>query len=325
MRELRLPSAVRHFRVPKQRLRSQPMGATWPNITAAEAPRFADRLEAWGAALSFGAFKLLPRDCASALGGALARRIGPTLGVSRHARRNLSRAFPEFPETEIARVVAGMWDNLGRVVAEYPHLRKISVFEPGGPVETQGFEHVDRAVAAGRRMIFFSGHIANWEIGMLAGVQYGISVAQIYRAANNPLIDRMIARFRSDRGEFIPKGAVGARRAITALRRGTHLALLADQKMNDGIPVPFFGRPAMTAPALAVLALRFDCDVLPLRVERLDGARFRVTVFPPLPLARSGEPHTDAAALMVRVNATLEAWIRDRPEQWLWVHRRWPD
>ena len=169
------------------------MGATWPNVTAAEAPRFADRLEAWGAALSFGAFKLLPRDCASALGGALARRIGPSLGVSRHARRNISRAFPEFPETEIARVVAGMWDNLGRVVAEYPHLRKICVFEPGGPVETHGFEHVDRAVGAGRRMIFFSGHIANWEIGMLAGVQYGISVAQIYRAANNLLMDRMIA------------------------------------------------------------------------------------------------------------------------------------
>ena len=160
---------------------------------------------------------------------------------------------------------------------------------------------------------------------MLAGVQYGISVAQIYRAANNPLMDRMIARLRSDRGQFIPKGAVGARLAIRALHRGTHLALLADQKMNDGIPVPFFGRPAMTAPALAVLALRFDCDVLPLRVERLDGARFRVTVFPPLPLARSGEPHADAAALMVRVNATLEAWIRHRPEQWLWVHRRWPD
>src|SRR3984893_6822100 len=163
IRELRLPSAVRHFRVPKQRLRSQPMGATWPNITAAEAPRFADRLEAWGAALSLGAFKLLPRDCASALGGALARRIGPSLGVSRHARRNISRAFPELSGTEIGRIVTGMWDNLGRVVAEYPHLRKICVFEPGGPVETHGFEHVDRAVAAGRRMIFFSGHIANWE------------------------------------------------------------------------------------------------------------------------------------------------------------------
>jgi KDO2-lipid IV(A) lauroyltransferase len=174
-------------------------------------------------------------------------------------------------------------------------------------------------------MIVFSGHIANWEIAMLAGVQYGISVAQIYRTANNPLVNRMIARFRGDVGELIPKGRVAARRAIAALRRGTHLTLLADQKMNDGIPVPFFGRLAMTAPALAVLALRFDCDVLPARVERLDGARFRLTGSPLLALPRSGEPHTDAAALMAQVNATLASWVRDRPEQWLWVHRRWRD
>src|SRR5437870_13831871 len=122
------------------------MGATWPNITAAEAPRFADRLEAWGAALSFGAFKLLPRDCASALGGALARHIGPSLGVSKHARRNISRALPEFAETEIARVLAGMWANFGRVVAEYPYLRKLGVFDVAGLVERHGFAHVDRAV-----------------------------------------------------------------------------------------------------------------------------------------------------------------------------------
>ena len=189
------------------------MGAAWPKPTA-KAPRFADRLEAWGAASLFGGFKFLPLDCASALGGAVARRIGPFLGVSKYAQRNINRAFPELSETEIARVVAGMWENLGRVAAEYPHLLKIRVFEPGGRVETHGFEHVDRAVAAGRRMIVFSGHIANWEIGMLAGAQHGISVAQIYRALNNPLLDRMIARFRGDRGEFIPKGAIAASERI---------------------------------------------------------------------------------------------------------------
>ena len=280
---------------------------------------------AWGAAFLFGVFRVLPLDCASAFGGALGRGIGPLLPVTRHARRNINRAFPGLSEPEIEGVIGSMWDNLGRLAAEYPHLRKIRVFEPGGRVETHGLEHVDRAVKAGRRMIVFSGHIANWEIAMLAGVQYGIPVAQIYRAGNNPLLDRMIARFRGHGAELIPKGTVAAHRSIAALRRGTHLTLLADQKMNDGIPVPFFGRPAMTAPALAVLALRFDCDVLPARVERLDGARFRLTVFPPLPLPRSGEPHADAAALMAGVNATLEAWIRDRPEQWLWLHRRWPD
>ena len=255
----------------------------------------------------------------------MGRLIGAHLGISNRARHNLQRAFPGLSKSEIAEVIAGMWDNLGRVAAEYPHLRKIRVFEPDGRVETRGLEHIDRAVAAGRRMIIFSGHIANWEIALLAAVQYGIPVAQIYRAANNPLVDRMIARFRGDAGELIPKGAVAARRAIATLRRGAHLTMLADQKMNDGIPVPFFGRPAMTAPALAALALRFDCDVLPARVERLDGAHFRLTVFPPLPLPRTGNSHADAAALMAQVNAILETWIRDRPEQWFWVHRRWPD
>jgi KDO2-lipid IV(A) lauroyltransferase len=284
-----------------------------------------DRLEGWGAALCFRGFGLLPLDWASAVGGALARAIGPRLGISERARLNITRALPELSEAEVADMIAGMWDNLGRVAAEYPHLRKIHVFDPRGLVETHGFEHVDRAVAAGRRMIIFSGHIANWEIGMLAAVQYGVSVAQIYRAANNPLVDRMITRFRGTGGELIPKGTVAARRALSVLRRGAHLTMLADQKMNDGIPVPFFGRMVMTSSALAALALRFDCDVLPARVERLGGARFRLTVFPPLPLPRSGDHHADVASLMARVNQILEGWIRDRPEQWFWVHRRWPD
>jgi Kdo2-lipid IVA lauroyltransferase/acyltransferase len=291
----------------------------------ARAVRPINRLEAWAAGLAFGVFGALPIDDASAVGGALGRLIGPHLGISKQARRNLKRALPELSDHEIGRIVAGMWDNLGRVAAEYPHLREIRVFEPSGRVETHGFEHMDRAVASGRRMIIFSGHIANWEIGMLAAVQYGIEVAQIYRAANNPLVDRMITWFRGDAGELIPKGAVAARRAVATLRRGAHLTMLADQKLNDGIPVPFFGRPAMTTSALASLALRFDCDVLPARVERLKGAHFRLTVFPALPLPRSGNPHADVAALMAQVNAILESWIRDRPEEWFWVHRRWPD
>jgi Kdo2-lipid IVA lauroyltransferase/acyltransferase len=285
----------------------------------------AHRIEGWGAALCFGAFGLLPLDWASAMGGRLARAIGPRLGISKRARLNIARALPELSQAEVEDIVAGMWDNLGRVAAEYPHLRKIRVFDPDGLVETHGSENIDRAVAAGRRMIIFSGHIANWEIAMLAAVQYGAEVAQIYRAANNPVVDNMITRFRHIGGELIPKGTVAARRALAVLRRGAHLTMLADQKMNDGIPVPFFGRPAMTSTALAVFALRFDCDVLPARLERLGGARFRLTVFPPLPLPRSGDRRADIAALMTRVNQVLEEWIRDRPAEWFWLHRRWPD
>ena len=286
---------------------------------------FIPRLEGWGAALCFGVFGLLPLDWASAIGGALARAIGPGSAFQTRPaqhRPRLARAFGRRDSTHHCRHVGQSWPSRGGVSTS---ARNTAFSKPGGRVETHGFKHVDRAVAAGRRMIIFSGHIANWEIGMLAAVQYGISVAQIYRAANNPLIDRMITRFRSIGGELIPKGTVAARRAIGVLRRGAHLTMLADQKMNDGIPVPFFGRSAMTTSALAALALRFDCDLLPARVERLSGAHFRLTVFPPLPLPRSGDHHADVAALMTRVNQTLEGWIRDRPQEWFWVHRRWPD
>ena len=273
----------------------------------------------------FGVCRLLPVAWASGLAGSLARAVGPRLGISRRARQNLRRALPEIDDARIETVIRGMWDNLGRVAAEYPHLPRIRVFSPDGRVETSGIEHLDRAVAAGRPVIIFGGHLANWEVAALAAGQYGIDVAQIYRAANNPLVDRMIARFRGGRSEFIPKGRVASRRAVAALRRGAHLTLLVDQKLNDGIAVPFFGREAMTAPALALLALHFDCTVLPARVERLEGAHFRLTIHPPLPLPRSGERTADVRALMAAVNRTLEAWIRDRPEQWFWVHSRWPD
>lgn len=306
------------------------LGYQGPVVTVSE-PQRSDiqaawwyRCEAWGAALFFALAGALPLDAASAFGGWLARRVGPPLGVSRQARRNLAAALPELSAPEVERVLRGMWDNLGRVAAEYPHLRRIGVFGGDGRVETRGLEHVERALARGRRMIVFSGHLANWEIAALAAAQYGIDVAQIYRTANNPLVDRMILGFRDGRGEFIPKEAVG-RRAVAALRRGAHLTILADQKLNEGIPVPFFGRPAMTAPALALLALRFGCDVLPARVERLEGARFRLTIEPPLRLPASGNRDADVGALMTAVNATLERWIRERPEQWFWVHRRWPD
>lgn len=282
------------------------------------------RVEAWLAALLIGALGLLPLDWASALGGFTGRLIGPRLGITKRARLNLRAALPERNLAETETIIRGMWDNLGRVVYEYPHLKKIKVFA-GDRVEVRGLDNLKNALDAGHRVIMFSGHLGNWEIAALAGGQYGIDVAQIYRAANNPLVDAMLARLRGDAGELIPKGAVASRLAVAALRRGGHLSLLADQKLNDGIAVPFFGREAMTAPALAMLAIRFDCDVLPVRVERLRGAHFRLTVYPRLPLPDSGDRVANTLELMAQVNRTLEIWIRERPAQWFWLHRRWPD
>jgi KDO2-lipid IV(A) lauroyltransferase len=268
----------------------------------------------------------LPLDVASAIGGALGRTIGPRLGITKRARLNLERALPNLPPAERERIIRRMWDNLGRVVGEYGHLSKLRCFGPESRVEVVGTEHLDRALALGQRVIFFSGHFGNWEIASVAAVQYGLKVAQVYRAANNPAVEAVMLAFRNSLGvEPISKGAAGARRIIAALRGGKILAMLVDQKMNDGIAVPFFGRDAMTAPAIAELGLRYDCAMLPARVDRLGGANFRLTVFPPLALTPSGNRQADIRAIMIEVNRLIEDWVREQPERWFWLHRRWSD
>ena len=283
-------------------------------------------LEAAAARLLLALFAMLPLDRASAAGGRLARAVGPRLAVSGIARRNLGRAFPEKSAGEIEAIVRGMWDNLGRVAAEYTHLGEFDLTDPRGRVEVVGVETIETLRDDRMGGIFFSAHLGNWEIASLVATQNGVPLTQIYRAANNPRMETLLRSLRAPvGGSNFPKGAGGARQLIKALRRGGHLGMLVDQKLNEGIPVPFFGRDAMTAPALAQLARRFACPVAPVRVERLEGAHFRLTVYPPLTLAESGDREADTAAAMGQVNAIIEGWIRDRPEQWLWLHRRWPE
>jgi KDO2-lipid IV(A) lauroyltransferase len=279
----------------------------------------------FGTWLFFAAAGLLPLDAASAIGGFLARAIGPWLPITERARRQLRSAMPELSEAEIARIVRAMWDNLGRVAAEYPHLHEIRCYE-GGRVEVVGAEHIDALREDGKGGIFFSGHLGNWEIASLAATQRGVPLTQVYRAPNNPIVDRLVfaIRERAITGRRFPKGAEGARRLVRHLAQGEHLAMLVDQKLNEGIPVPFFGREAMTVTALAAFALKYDVPVVPARVERLKGARFRITVFAPLALPQTGERDADIAETMRRVNALIESWVREKPEQWLWLHQRWP-
>jgi Kdo2-lipid IVA lauroyltransferase/acyltransferase len=151
-------------------------------------------------------------------------------------------------------------------------------------------------------------------------------VVAMYRAANNPIVDRLINHARGVVGsELAAKGSSGARRMLAAMKSGRHIAMLVDQKLNDGVPIPFFGRDAMTAPSLAVFALRYECAVVPMRVDRVAGARFRITVEPALDLPRTGDDAADMLAIMTKVNQVLERWIRERPEHWFWLHRRWSD
>ncbi|MEK9672365.1 MAG: lipid A biosynthesis lauroyl acyltransferase [Rhodospirillaceae bacterium] len=283
-------------------------------------------VQAVGAFTVYMFFKLLPLYLASALGGFLARVIGPRVGLTNRARRNLRNAFPDMPEAEVERIVRAMWDNLGRIAAEFPHLHKINVYDAGGRVETTGGEHVEALRDDGQPGIFYSGHIGNWEIVSLGATQRGLPLDRVYREANNRLVEWLYRHGRAAvEGALIPKGPQGVRQLLQIFRNGSHLGMLVDQKMNDGVPAPFFGRDAMTAPAIAELALKYDCPVVAARVTRLRGARFKLTILPPVRFEKTGDQKADVQRALAAVNKQLEDWIRETPEQWLWLHNRWPN
>ena len=271
-------------------------------------------------------FSILPLDWASALGGWMGRQIGPRLRVTGNARRALAIVFPSLNSFEIKKIIGGMWDNLGRTAGEHPHLAKFNPYMENSRVEVIGVEILDQARDDNEPGIAFSAHLANWELVPLVSTKRGLPLHLVYRRANNPFFDRLVQRGRaSTGGQYFPKGPDGAKDILRALSKGQHLAMLVDQKMNDGIEVPFMGRNAMTAPALAQLSLRFNCPVVPVQVERLKGANFRVTIHPPLIHPNTGDKQSDILHLMTEVNNHLDNWIKQHPEQWLWVHNRWPN
>ena len=291
-------------------------------------PSLPDRVQAAALRVGIRVARALGPVTASNLGGHVARTIGPWLPVSRIARANLSRALPELDARARRRVLLGVWENLGRTVAEMPHVGALRRTADG-----PGWECEDDTVLRALRdhggpAILFSGHLANWEIGLPVAASLGLTVSWFYRAASNPAADAAIQDMRREAtGAEVPmfaKGSAGAREALAHLRRGGVLGMLVDQKLNEGVAVPFFGRPAMTTPALAQFALRFRCPVIPVYSVRLGPARFRVICEPPLALPATNDRTADVYALSLAMNATLERWIRERPECWLWLHRRWP-
>lgn len=225
-------------------------------------------------------------------------------------------------EAEQDKIVSGLWDNLGRVMAEYPHLRQIGAsrvtIENGGIVED--------LFKAGTPCMMMSGHFGNWEIaGAAMLAQYGKALDLTYRAPNNPWADRLLMRARTLGGAIrcYPKSRAGAQQILQAMRDKRTLAILIDQKYNGGVAVPFLGRPAMTNPVFVQLCQKYGYALIPARIKRTDGARFTITFFPPLDLHDSANAPLPIETVIGAAHRYLEQWVRDTPEQWLWLHRRW--
>ncbi len=268
--------------------------------------------------------KALGPDRASDFLGWLMKSIAPLLSQNKTVHRNLKLAFPDLEEDEIKRIAKASWESVGRTAGELPHLPKIDPYK-GDRVEVEGVEHLDALEAADHGAVFVSGHFANWEVMAAAICNRPVDCLITYRALNNPHIDRKLNKVRHDYGIGVltPKG-LGTREIMRALSKNRCVALMNDQKFNQGLAIEFFGHAAMTAPGPSRIALKYKVPIAIVTTQRTGPARFKVTVHPPFLPEQSGDLEADIRTCVERITAKIETEVRANPTQWFWQHRRWP-
>jgi KDO2-lipid IV(A) lauroyltransferase len=276
-----------------------------------------------GLALRLG--RWLSPDTASRLGASLARRIGPRLDKTRLILRNVRLAFPDKSADELDQLVRDIWANLGSILAEYPHLGAICNTQADQRLEYLIADDIQVFRNPGKPAVFVSAHLGNWELAAGAITHRGVPLAVVYTRLQNPGLDRMLYRARQALGcELVERGGA-ARQLVRCLKEGTSVGLIVDQRVDGGAPVPFFGHDMLTSITPAQLALRFDCELVPVQIQRLEGARFRVIFHSPVTAADAAAPEDQKILQMTReINVLFEDWIRDRPHEWMCTKRRWP-
>jgi KDO2-lipid IV(A) lauroyltransferase len=293
-----------------------------------EAKRAIDRAARGMVAPLFAFIRRFDRVRLSNLAGAVMRRLGPWLPEHRTGRANLAAAFPEKSPAEIERILAGVWDNLGRVAVEFAHLDRICagadrnlLFIEYEPAAAARF---DRLRDDGRPALVFAAHLANWELPAVLAASEGLDSMVLYRRPNmGSVADTVIALRTNLMGTMVAAGFDAPVRLARGLEQGRHVAMLVDQHDAKGIPVTFFGRRCLVNPLIAMLARQIECPIHGTRVIRLPGGRFRAEITEEIAPARDAGGGIDIAGTMQAITAVVEGWVREHPEQWLWLHRRW--
>jgi len=271
-----------------------------------------------------GLFGAMPLANASAFGASVLQTIGPVTSPNTTALRNLRLAFPNESEAWRRDVLKAMWAEFGRITGEFAHMHEFPARLGTDNLTFDGADHIARARETGA--VYIGGHFTNWEVTSVCLAHADPDCYFTYRPANNPIIDKKIVDTRKTFGLTLQsaKGRAGGMALMRTLgRRGT-VALMNDQKYNEGLAVPLFGHDAMTADGPTRLALRFKVPLQPLAGRRIDGVRFKVSAYAPIALEYDAPLEDAVMAGVKRINAFMEARIREAPEQWFWVHRRWP-
>ena len=260
--------------------------------------------------------KILPYKLSSYLCGTLMYLIAPLTFYNNRVKKHMQIAFPKKSKKEINKLSSQHWFILGQTIGEMPHINKLIKL---GNLETEGLDKIKLGPA-----ILVGAHMGNWEFLLRVGDLAGRRAGYVFRPINNWILNKMqIHRNKDANADFYRKGRLAAIGMAGKLKSGEVVGLTGDQLLREGIKVPFFGIETPTPQAAAVMALKWNVPIYMVRVERFKGIKFRMSVENKLTIPKNLEKDKAIFEITRLISSRIEEWIIDKPEQWLWAHRRW--
>ena len=274
----------------------------------------------------FCIFKIIGLRNASHLGSVLGQAIGPLFRSKKIIKQNIKIGLGEIDKKKEAEIINSMWSNIGRTFAEYVFLKDFKLNKTNfDHIKITGVNHLDVIKKNNEPAIFYSAHLANFELMAMEIDKFGIKCAAIYRPLNNIFLNPLMEYLRMKYicPTQIPKGRMGMREIISRINDGYSIALMMDQRVSEGQKVPFFNKPAFTTTIPAQLTLKYNCKLVPIFLERKEGANFEMTIHEPYKIQRTGNDDQDTKNITLKINQIIEKMILKNPTQWIWSHNRW--
>ena len=274
----------------------------------------------------FFIFKIIGLKNASNLGSVLGRFIGPLFRSKEIIKQNIKTALGEIDKKEENMIINSMWSNIGRTFAEYVFLKDFKFNRTNfDHIKINGINYLEEIKKNNETVIFYSCHFANFELMAMELDKFGIKCAAIYRPLNNfflnPLMEYLRMKYICP--IQIPKGRMGMREIIGKVKDGYSIALMVDQRVSEGPRTPFFNKLAHTTTIPAQLALKYNCKLVPISIERKDGTNFEMTIYEPYEVKKTKDSSADIQNITQKINHIMEEIIIKNPKQWIWSHNRW--
>jgi len=274
----------------------------------------------------FCIFKIIGLRNASNLGSILGRLIGPLFRSKNIIKQNIRTGLGEIDQKKESEIINDMWSNIGRTFAEYVFLKDFKFDRTNfDHMKINGMNYLDEIKKNNETVIFYSGHFANFELMAMELDKSGVKCAAIYRPLNNfflnPLMEYIRMKFICP--NQIPKGRMGMREIISKVKDGYSIALMVDQRVSEGPRTLFFNKPAHTTTIPAQLALKYNCKLVPISLERKEGTNFEMTIHEPYKIEKTNSDEEDTKNITLKINRIIEKMILNNPKQWIWSHNRW--